>query len=396
MATNYNGLTRNTWPGTWSSAGNQPIVLDTEIRGGLRLVSGTEGDKLTDIPGQRLQEGMIVYLAQSYAVGELEFQGQQYYQYKSLEGETRNSSTGELPNSVDNWQLITFGGGGTGSGDGFTGSRGFTGSQGEVGFTGSQGDIGYTGSATNLTVSLINPEDEYSNVILNVNAIRFDTESGFDVFDLGDGEVKIGMNSTFKTWKVDGQEDLIAIGLDTIEFKAGNNVVITTDPNSDPKSITISAIAYTGSQGEVGFTGSIGFTGSQGIRGFTGSRGDIGFTGSIGFAGSQGEVGFVGSQGSPGTGLKITGSATTATELPESYVGDIGDGYLTEDNGHLHVWLGSSWLDVGPVRGPQGFTGSAGVGFTGSGGLIAFGNFDGGEPDSIYGGIAPIDAGGVT
>jgi len=52
MSTNYDGLTRNPWPGTWSSAGNQPIVLDTEIRGGLRLVSGILTDQLTDIPGQ--------------------------------------------------------------------------------------------------------------------------------------------------------------------------------------------------------------------------------------------------------------------------------------------------------------------------------------------------------
>ena len=33
---NYNGLTRNQWPGTFSPSSNHPIVLDTEIRGGLR------------------------------------------------------------------------------------------------------------------------------------------------------------------------------------------------------------------------------------------------------------------------------------------------------------------------------------------------------------------------
>ena len=32
MASNYDGLTRNVWPGTWSTGTNSPIVLDTEGR----------------------------------------------------------------------------------------------------------------------------------------------------------------------------------------------------------------------------------------------------------------------------------------------------------------------------------------------------------------------------
>ena len=39
---NYDGLTRNAWTGTWPHG--DPIVLDTEIRGGLRHVSGDLGD----------------------------------------------------------------------------------------------------------------------------------------------------------------------------------------------------------------------------------------------------------------------------------------------------------------------------------------------------------------
>ena len=292
------------------------------------------------------------------------------------------------------------------------------------------------------------------------------------------------MNSTFKTIKVDGQDDLVALGLDTLEIVAGNNISITTDPNSDPKSLTISATTYVGSQGftgsegytgsigftgsasdvpgftgsqgftgsigftgsastipgfvgSQGFTGSIGFTGSRGFQGdtgfvgslgFTGSRGDQGFTGSqgipgafaalgytgsqgdvgftgsrgtpgtTGFTGSQGTTGFTGSQGTPGTSVKITGSVPSLNDLPFPYQGDAGDGYLAEDTGNLHVWTGALWVNVGAIRGPQGFTGSAGTGFAGSGGGIigAIGNFDGGQPDSNYGGITPIDAGGVA
>jgi hypothetical protein len=106
-------------------------------------------------------------------------------------------------------------------------------------------------------------------------------------------------------------------------------------------------------------------------------------------------VGFTGSKGDAGSSVQITGSATSISTLPDPYLGNVGDGFLTQDDGHLHVWMGSSWLDVGVIRGPVGFTGSAGTGGGGGGG-ITFGNYDGGEPDSIYGGITPLDAGGVV
>lgn len=96
---NYDGLTRNEWSGTWSPAGDFPIVLDTEIRGGLRLVTGEPGDTRLDIPGQRLQEGMLVFDKSTNI----------YYKYISLPGETRNSSTGDLPNNDDNWELFASG-----------------------------------------------------------------------------------------------------------------------------------------------------------------------------------------------------------------------------------------------------------------------------------------------
>ena len=38
------------------------------------------------------------------------------------------------------------------------------------------------------------------NVVENVKAIRFDTDSGFAVTDLGNGAVQIALNSTFKYW----------------------------------------------------------------------------------------------------------------------------------------------------------------------------------------------------
>ena len=99
MSTNYNGLTRNTWPGTWSSSGTHPIVLDREVRGGLRYISGQSGDQLSDIEGQRLQEGMLVYVKNTYG----SIAGDKYYSYRLLDGESRDSSTGEMPNNDGNW-----------------------------------------------------------------------------------------------------------------------------------------------------------------------------------------------------------------------------------------------------------------------------------------------------
>jgi len=96
---NYDGLTRNAWPGTWSPSANHPIVLDTELRGSLRFVSGTSGDQLSDITGQRLQDGMLVYVANSYG----DYTGGEYYKYSVLSGESRDGNTGELPNNPENW-----------------------------------------------------------------------------------------------------------------------------------------------------------------------------------------------------------------------------------------------------------------------------------------------------
>ena len=102
----YDGLTRNQWPGTWSPSSNHPIVLDTEIRGALRFASGGAGDTLTDITGQRLQEGMLVYLKTGYG----SFTSNTYYKYSLLVGESRNAATGAMPNAVGNWSVVTFAG----------------------------------------------------------------------------------------------------------------------------------------------------------------------------------------------------------------------------------------------------------------------------------------------
>ena len=94
----------------------------------------------------------------------------------------------------------------------------------------------------NLTVSLIDAVSAISNSFSKINTLRFDSDAGFDLNDLGNGAVKIGMNSTFKTWKVNGQTDLVATGLDTIELVASNGIILTTNPSGSPyKTLTIAA-----------------------------------------------------------------------------------------------------------------------------------------------------------
>lgn len=115
MATNYDGLTRNIWPGTWSPSSSAPIALDTELRGTLQSISGDLNDRLTNIPGQRIQEGMLVYVKNSYISGSYTRTGDRYYTYKLQTGEVRNSSTGAVPNAELNWSEVTFGSSGSGS-----------------------------------------------------------------------------------------------------------------------------------------------------------------------------------------------------------------------------------------------------------------------------------------
>lgn len=145
MSSNYDGLTRNPWPGTWSSNGTHPIVLDTELRGSLQSISGTVGDQLTNITGQRLNEGMIVYVLTGYTAGAVTRSGDTYYKYNLLPGQSRNVNTGEMPNSEDNWTLVSFSGGGGGGTSGYSGYSGISGYSGVDGLSGFSGESGYSG-----------------------------------------------------------------------------------------------------------------------------------------------------------------------------------------------------------------------------------------------------------
>jgi hypothetical protein len=81
-----------------------------------------------------------------------------------------------------------------------------------------------------LTVSKVLTNGSYANSVSNVTGLRFDDDSGFDVVDLGSGNVKVQMNSTFKYWNVNGVAALTAVGLDTANFIAGSGLSISANP----------------------------------------------------------------------------------------------------------------------------------------------------------------------
>jgi hypothetical protein len=93
--------------------------------------------------------------------------------------------------------------------------------------------------SSGLEVSEINAANTLSNISTQVTSIRFDKDTGFSVNELNPGNIKISLGSSFKTWHVPGQADLVAVAEDEVTF-FGNGIDITTNPTF-PKSITFIA-----------------------------------------------------------------------------------------------------------------------------------------------------------
>jgi hypothetical protein len=93
--------------------------------------------------------------------------------------------------------------------------------------------------SSGLEVSEINAANTLSNISSQVTSLRFDKDTGFSVTELDPGNVKISLGSSFKTWHVPGQADLVAAAEDEVTF-FGNGIDITTNPTF-PKAITFIA-----------------------------------------------------------------------------------------------------------------------------------------------------------
>ena len=96
-----------------------------------------------------------------------------------------------------------------------------------------------------------------------------------------------------------------------------------------------------------------------------------------------------GADGKDGTSVSIEGSVATSADLPDDLTeADKGKGFITQDDGHLHVWTGVEFDDVGNVKGPKGDQGNQGnqgprgsTWFTGHG---APGTIEGSLPGDLY------------
>jgi hypothetical protein len=95
------------------------------------------------------------------------------------------------------------------------------------------------GGGATITVSKVTAGGTYANEVFDVTGLRFDEDSGFDVVDLGGGDVKIQMNSTFKYWNINGVSALTAEGLDTLNLIPAAGLQIVA--NAAAKSLRIYA-----------------------------------------------------------------------------------------------------------------------------------------------------------
>jgi hypothetical protein len=115
MSINTNGLTAlSTNNTTWASplVNEMPVAVASQIRGGLWLVPGTVDNRLTDIPGIMLQDGMIVYLQTGYTEpgdASVTRTGATYYRYTNT---TARPANGVLNNTIPMWSVFQTGGSG--------------------------------------------------------------------------------------------------------------------------------------------------------------------------------------------------------------------------------------------------------------------------------------------
>lgn len=112
-----------------------------------------------------------------------------------------------------------------------------------------------------------------------------------------------------------------------------------------------------GPQGPKGDKGDKGDQGDCGPMGPMGPMGIPGLTGPPGASGPMGPQGPQGPAGADGTSVIILGTVADVGSLPATGNTN-GDAYILSTNGHLYVWSGASWTDVGQIQGPVGPAGS--------------------------------------
>jgi hypothetical protein len=97
-----------------------------------------------------------------------------------------------------------------------------------------------SGGGAGLTVrNTLGANGSVRTEVTDITGINFDYNTGMNVADQGDGNVFVSLGSSFKTIRVAGQSNVVAVGEDTLDLIAGSGIALATNPTA-PKSITIS------------------------------------------------------------------------------------------------------------------------------------------------------------
>ena len=145
------------------------------------------------------------------------------------------------------------------------------------------------------------------------------------------------------------------------------DLVLISDVSEDgnpTRTATVSSLGLLSQGG--GLVGPTGPQGNAGVAGATGAPGTNGANGANGAAGAQGVA------GADGTSISILGTVANCAALPPTgntigdlYILDAADGGCPGGAGVAgdgFVWTaGNVWLNIGPIRGPQGIQGVTGT-----------------------------------
>ena len=152
----------------------------------------------------------------------------------------------------------------------------------------------------------------------------------------------------------------LVLETDSGQFKIGNGVDAYLDLPYGGIAGPQGETGLIGLTGDTGPTGSQGIQGVQGVQGIQGPTGPQGDEGLQGIQGIQGPTGPTGAEGPQGTSINFVGQVATVGDLPASDNAP-NDAYSVNADGHLYVWDGAAWADVGAIVGPQGPTGPQGA-----------------------------------
>jgi len=105
-----------------------------------------------------------------------------------------------------------------------------------------QANAAYAKANAPITVKEVHTSNNaVVNTFSSINTLQFDSDSGMAVVDESSNTVTIKLNSTFKTWNIDGNTGLVAFGLDTVNFISANGIALSANNLSSPKTFKIDA-----------------------------------------------------------------------------------------------------------------------------------------------------------